>query len=69
MLFRSHDRNTFKSVTMRYGTNDDVSYQREYRGAKTMNLRKGDNIWFYLDSNREISWFIFEDGPDSYELD
>jgi len=64
-----HDRNTFKSVNMKFGTNDDVNYMREYRGAKTMNLRKGDNIWFYLNESREISWFIFEDGPDSYELD
>lgn len=64
-----HDRNSFSAVTMKYGTTDSISYIREYRGARTMNLRKGDNIWFHLNSSREVDWFIFETGPDSYAND
>ena len=60
-----HNRSSFEIVYMNYG--NDVSYVREYRGAKTMNLRKGDNIWFHINDKRQVDYFIFESGPNSYE--
>ena len=60
-----HNRDSFEIVSVKFG--QTVDYARISRGAQTMNLRKGDKIWFYLDSHRQLSWFIFEPGPDSYE--
>ena len=60
-----HNRNSFDIVYMNFG--GEASYVREYRGAMTMNLRKGDNIWFHLNDKRQVDWFIFEGGPNSFE--
>lgn len=60
-----HNRNSFDIVYMNFGKSE--SYTREYRGSKTMNLRKGDNIWFHLNDKRQVDYFIFESGPNSFE--
>lgn len=60
-----HNRNSFEAVYMNFG--NSANYTREYRGAKTMNLRKGDNIWFHLNDKRQVDYFIFESGPNSFE--
>lgn len=60
-----HNRNSFESVYMNFGKSE--SYTREYRGSKTMNLRKGDNIWFHLNNKRQVDYFIFESGTNSFE--
>ncbi len=41
-------------------------YTRIFRATYPTMLRKGDNIWFYVDSNKDVAWFIIEEGGNSY---
>ena len=60
-----HDRNSFTLALMNFGY--EVNYAREYRGAYTMNLRKGDNIWFHLNSDRVCTYIIYEPNGNNYD--
>lgn len=60
-----YENGTFTRALMNFGY--QVNYAREYRGASTMNLTKGDNIWFALSSDRTVAYIIYESNGNNYD--
>ncbi len=60
-----HNRDSFERVLMNFG--EPATYIRKYRGASILGLRKGDNIWFELNSSGIVTMMIYETNGNNYD--